>query len=195
MIHLYKQLNNCLETRSKRLGCRAKPMVCALIYFNDNDETNKNVRSANMLRRELRGRKIKRSHSIDAEERFHLSKKKVGLRQILHSCETRQLPRIDLTEPILKTRVRGWTDCGKNVSERLPQVPQFSRHRNKSRRTNGKMVGKKLVAATVSTRKVGLKRREEGRTMSSRACTETHKNQRDVRRKGDSGGRQKTRTR
>ena len=37
------------------------------------------------------------------------------------------------------------------------------------------MAGKKLVATTVSSREVGLKRREEGKTVSSQEYTETHK--------------------
>ena len=55
------------------------------------------------------------------------------------------------------------------------------------------MVGKKLVATTVSSREVGLKRREERKTMSSRVYTETHKDPRDDKRKGDGGGRHKLR--
>ena len=36
---------------------------------------NKFVRSANMLRKELRGRKLKLSRSMDADERFHQKRK------------------------------------------------------------------------------------------------------------------------
>ena len=39
----------------------------------------------------------------------------------------------DLAEQILKVRVSRWTDSGKNMSERLRQVPQVPRHRIKSR--------------------------------------------------------------
>ena len=39
--------------------------------FKNDDVRNKYVRSANMLRKELRGRKIKITRSMDAEERFH----------------------------------------------------------------------------------------------------------------------------
>ena len=53
------------------------------------------------------------------------------------------------------------------------------------------MAGNKLVTTIVSRREVGFKRREEGETMSSRVYTETHKEHRDDKRKGDGGGRQK----
>ena len=143
-----------------------------------------------MLKNELRGRK-NRNITINGCRR-KISPKKVGIRQMLHSYETRHFPPIDLAEQILQASVSTWTDSGKNMSERLPQVPQVSRHRIRSRRLHGKMVGKKLVATTVSSREVGLlKRREEGKTMSSRVYTETHKDQRDDKRKGNGGGRQK----
>ena len=53
------------------------------------------------------------------------------------------------------------------------------------------MPGKKLVATTESSREVGLKRREEGTSMSSQKYTETHKDQRDDKGTGNGGGRQK----
>ena len=53
------------------------------------------------------------------------------------------------------------------------------------------MAGKKLVATTVSSREMGMKRREEGNNMSSQKDTETHKDQRDDKRTGNGGGRQK----
>ena len=42
----------------------AKPITHAFIHFMD-------IRSANMLKKELRGRKVKITRSMDAEERFH----------------------------------------------------------------------------------------------------------------------------
>ena len=51
--------------------CPAKPITHALLQFKDNDERDKFVRSANILRKELRGRKMKISAAMDAEERFH----------------------------------------------------------------------------------------------------------------------------
>ena len=54
-----------------RIECPARPITHAFIYFKNDDERNKYVRSANMLRKEWRGRKFKMTRSMDAEERFH----------------------------------------------------------------------------------------------------------------------------
>ena len=54
-----------------RIECAAKPIIHAFIHFMNDGERNKFIRSANMLQRELRGRKIKITRSMDAEERFH----------------------------------------------------------------------------------------------------------------------------
>ena len=52
------------------------------------------------------------------------------------------------------------------------------------------MVDKKLVATTVSSRYVGIRRRREGMTMCSQDKTKTHKEQGDEWVKGKGGGRQ-----
>ena len=66
-----------------RIECSAKPITHAFIHFKNDEERNKFVRSANMLKKKLRGRKLKISRSMDADERFH--QKKNGVCQILHS--------------------------------------------------------------------------------------------------------------
>ena len=53
------------------LACPAKPITHAFIYFANDNERNKFIRSANMLKRELRGRKIRITRSMEAEERFY----------------------------------------------------------------------------------------------------------------------------
>ena len=45
-----------MSTENAKIECPAKRITHAFIYFNDNNERNKYVRSANMLRKELRGR-------------------------------------------------------------------------------------------------------------------------------------------
>ena len=60
-----------MPTENVRIECLAKPITHAFIYFKNEDERNKHVRSANMLRKELKGRKIKMTRSMDAEERDH----------------------------------------------------------------------------------------------------------------------------
>ena len=59
-----------------RIECTAKPITHAFIHFKNDGERNKFIRSPNMLEKELRGRKIKRTRSMDAEERFH--NKRIG---------------------------------------------------------------------------------------------------------------------
>ena len=63
------------------------------------------------------------------------------------------------------------------MSKWIPQVSQVPRHQIRSRRTNGKMVGKKLVATTVSSREMGQRCRDEGKTASSHINTATQRNQ------------------
>ena len=48
-----------------RIECPAKPITHAFIHFMNDGERNKFIRSANMLKKELRGRKAR---SMDAEE-------------------------------------------------------------------------------------------------------------------------------
>ena len=53
------------------------------------------------------------------------------------------------------------------------------------------MAIKKLIATTVSSRENGLKRREEGKTMSSQMQTATQGNQQTIRSTSEGGGRDK----
>ena len=72
-----------MDIGNARSECTAKPITHAFIHFKNDGERNKFIRSANMLKKELRGRKIKITRSMDAEERFH--KPKHGVRQMLFS--------------------------------------------------------------------------------------------------------------
>ena len=60
-----------MTIENARIECSAKPITHAFIHFKNDEERNKFVRSANMLKKELRGRKLKITRSMDAEERFH----------------------------------------------------------------------------------------------------------------------------
>ena len=64
-----------MSIENARIECPAKPITHAFIFFKNDDERNKYVRSANMLRKELSGRKFKITRSMDAEERFHQKRK------------------------------------------------------------------------------------------------------------------------
>ena len=60
-----------MDFESARIECPAKPITHAFIHFMNDGDRNKFIRSANMLKKELRGRKGKITRSMDAEERFH----------------------------------------------------------------------------------------------------------------------------
>ena len=77
------------------------------------------------------------------------------------------------------------------MSETAPSRTTSITTSNQKPKNKWKNDWQKLVATTVSSREVGSKCREEGKTMRSRVYTETHKDQRDDKRKGNGGGRQK----
>ena len=54
-----------------QIRCPKKQITHAFLQFKDKDERANFVRSANILNKELRRRKIKISAAMDAEERFH----------------------------------------------------------------------------------------------------------------------------
>ena len=54
-----------MDFGSVKLVCPATPITHAFIYFVNDNERNKFIRSANMLKRELRGRKIRITRSMD----------------------------------------------------------------------------------------------------------------------------------
>ena len=66
-----------------RIECFAKPITHAIIHFKNDEERNKFVRSANMLKKELQGRKLEISRSMDANERFH-RKRMVYVKYCIH---------------------------------------------------------------------------------------------------------------
>ena len=60
-----------MDFGSGRIECPAKPITHAFIHFMNNGDRNRFIRAANMLKQELRRRKIKITRSMDAEKRFH----------------------------------------------------------------------------------------------------------------------------
>ena len=108
-------------TENVKIKCPAKLITYAFIDFNDNHERNKYVRSANMLRKVLRWRKFKISQSMDADERFH--QKRLGyIKCCIHTRHGISLASMSMNRYSNQRVVSRWTDCGKNMSERLPQV-------------------------------------------------------------------------
>ena len=72
VINMLREMMNeiGMDFGSVKLACPAKPITHAFIYFANDNERNKFIRSANMLKKELRGRKIRITRSMEAEERF-----------------------------------------------------------------------------------------------------------------------------
>ena len=116
------------STEQIQIKCPAKPITHAFLQFTDNDDRDKFVRSANILKKELRGRKIRISPAMDAAERFH--QKNSWISQMLHPHKTRRTTRADQNEQIDKTCIGGRTDSDQNMCKWISQVPQISRHRS-----------------------------------------------------------------
>ena len=93
-----------------RIECPTKPITHAFIHFLDNGDRNKFIRSANMLKKELRGRKVKITRSMDAEERFH--NKRLGyVKYCIHTRHNIPLSLISLNWTAKHVNSQG-TDCG-----------------------------------------------------------------------------------
>ena len=60
-----------MDFGNARIECTANTDRHAFIHFINDGERNKFIRSANMLKIELRRRKIKITKSMDAEEKIH----------------------------------------------------------------------------------------------------------------------------
>ena len=65
-----------MDFGSARIECPAKPITHASNHYANDGERNKPTRPANTSKRELRGRKMRITRSMDAEERFY--NKKMG---------------------------------------------------------------------------------------------------------------------
>ena len=72
VLQLLKELINEVEVDfgNARIECTAKPIAHAFLHFINDGERQFN-RWANILKKELRRRKIKITRSMDAAERFH----------------------------------------------------------------------------------------------------------------------------
>ena len=95
-----------MDFGSARIECPAKPITHAFIHFMNNGDRNKFIRSANMLKKELRGRKVKITRSMDAEERFH--NKRMGyVKYCIHTRHNIPLSLISLNWTAKHVSVKG----------------------------------------------------------------------------------------
>ena len=112
-----------MSTGQIQIKCPVKPITHAFLQFTDNDERDKFVRSANMLKKELRGRKIRISPAMDAEERLH--QKRLGnLKCCIHTRDNVQFAQIQIDQRSIGRR----TDSDQKRCKWISQVPQISRH-------------------------------------------------------------------
>ena len=95
-----------MTIENARNECTAKPITHAFIHFKNDEERNKVVRSANMLKKELRGRTYKISRSMDAEERFHL-KRMVYVKYCIHVKHNIPLNKITMNWTLEHISVKG----------------------------------------------------------------------------------------
>ena len=154
-----------MSTENVKIKCPAKPITYAFIYFNDNDERDTYARSANMLKKELRGRN--KNITINVRRR-KVSPKKLGhVRCCIHTRRGTPLPSISLNRFSKHVSVDGQTVVRTCQSGSL----KYHKYQGIESEVEGQMekwLAKKIVATTVSNREVRLKRREEGKTMSRR---------------------------
>ena len=171
----------------KQIKCPATPITYAFIYFNDSDARNKYVRSANMSRKELRGRKYNYPSQWMQRKDFS-PQKKGGVQQMLHSHEAWHFP---------SHRSR-WTDSQKHVSvdgqivvrtcesgslkyqDIEPEVEEYMEN----------WLAKKSSQRLWAVVKWAYNA-EKGRLWVVKRPTETHNDQRDDKRTGNGGVRQK----
>ena len=150
-----------------QIKCPAKPITHAFLQFTDSEERDKYMRSANMQKLELRERTIRISPAVDADERAQ--QKRMGY---IKFCQNRK-HEVPLAKIVLN-RVKKHVTVEGQAVVRTCENGSLKYHKFQN---IGKEVEdytddwlskkKKLVASTLSSRIVGIRRRNERRTTSS----------------------------
>ena len=168
-----------MDFGSARIECSAKPITHAFIHFMNDGDKNKFIRSANMLKKELRGRKIKITRSMDAEERFH--NRRMGyVKYCIHTRHNIPLSLISLNWTSKHVSVKGQIVVKTCQSGSL----KFSKYQDVEDEVEEQMQKwqtKKLIATTVSSREKEIRIREEGGTTSSQRTISLQGNQEEGR--------------
>ena len=164
-----------MDFGSARIECPAKPITHAFIYFVNDGERNKFIRSANMLKRELRGRKIRTTRSMEAEERFY--NKRMGyVKCCIHKRHGVPLDLIYLNWIAKHVTVKGQIVV-KTCQDGSLKFTKYQDVEDEVEELMQKWQTKKLIATTVSSREKGIRRREEGGTASSQRKISAQGNQ------------------
>ena len=118
-----------------------------------------------MLKKELRGRKIKMTRSMDAEESFH--QKRMGhVKYCIHTRHNIPLNSISLNCTSKYVSVKGQIVVKTCQSGSLKYI-KYQDIEPEVEDQMEKWQSKKLIATTVSSRETGQRRRNEGKTTSS----------------------------
>ena len=164
-----------MSIENARIECPAKPITHAFIHFKNDAERNKHIRSANMLKKDLRGKKVKITRSMDAEERFH-QKRMVYIKYCIHVRHNIPLDLISMNWTLKHVSVKGQVVVKTCQSGSLKYIKDQDIETEVECQME-KWQSKKLIATTVSNRETGQRRRDEGKTTSSQMHTATQENQ------------------
>ena len=163
-----------MSTDQIQIKCPAKPIKHAFLQFTDNDERDKFVTTANILKKEVRGRKIKISPAMDAEEKHQ---KRLGyLECCIHTRHSVPLVQIKINRSTRHVSVDG------QIVIRTCANGSLKYHKNQDieaevETTMEQWMTKKLVATNVSIQEARIRRRMEGMTMRSHQETKTCREQ------------------
>ena len=151
------------------LSAPQRQITHAFIHFKNDDERNKYIRSGNMLRKELRGRKLKITRSMEAEE--NSIKKRMEYAKYCTHLKRNSPPDLTSMNWTLKhVSVKGQIVIKTCQSGNL----KYIKYQDIETEVEGRMEkwqSQKLIATTVSSRERCQERREEGRTTSSQMQT------------------------
>ena len=123
-IYLSDYDHDCLTDLEMDIGnvgieCPAKPITHAFIHFKNDGERNKFIRSAILLKKEMRVRKDK-DNEINGRRR-KVPQQKNGVRQIQNPHETQCPTRINNHELDNEIRINQWSDCCEDSTKWKPQ--------------------------------------------------------------------------
>ena len=130
--------------------CPAKPITHEFLQFTDSDKRDKYVRSANMFKNERRGRKMRISPAMDAEERLH--QKRLGyIKCCIHTRYNVPLVQIKLNRMTRHVSVDGQVVIRTCANGTL-KYHKYQDIEAEFEQFTNKWLTKKLVATTVSSR-------------------------------------------
>ena len=161
-------------TEENTIDCPAIPITHAFVEFQKMKIRDRCVRSANMWKIELDGKKDQNIPRFGGRRKIR--QKNIGIHQVYHSQYQRSCTALDTNElREEKHHHRRSTHC-ENRCHWKAQIQQIRRCRRRSSNSHEEVAVKKLVATTVSSREKGLERRNETMTTSGHHGVTTKNN-------------------